>query len=223
MTDHEPYYAAALSWADERVVAERRMRRFAWIVAGVAGAIALLLAIAMLLLVPLKSVQPYVVTVDRQTGAVEMATTVQDGKLSENEAVIQSELANYVRTRETFDATDLASAYRRVQLHSSGPVRTAYIAEMAAGNPNSPLRLLSPGDTVKVKIKSVSLLAAGSGLVRYDTERSSADGRIIDTRAYVSAIAFGFNGRPLRLEDRFDNPLGFVVTRYRRDAEGVTQ
>ena len=72
MTDHETYYAAALSWADERVVAERRMRRFAWIVAGVAGAIALLLAIAMLLLVPLKSVQPYVVTVDRQTGAVEI-------------------------------------------------------------------------------------------------------------------------------------------------------
>ncbi len=223
MTDHETYYAAALSWADERVTAERRMRRFAWIVAGVAGAIALILAIAMLLLVPLKSVQPYVVTVDRQTGAVQLATTVQDGKLSENEAVIQSELANYIRTRETFDATDLATNYRRVQLRSSGGVRNAYIAEMAAGNPGSPLRQLSPGDTVRVKIKSVSLLTAGSGLVRYDTERSSADGRIVDTRAYVSAIAFGFNSRPLRLEDRFDNPLGFVVTRYRRDAEGVTQ
>ena len=223
MTDHEPYYAAALSWADERVTAERRMRRFAWIVASVAGTIALLLAIALLLLVPLKSVQPYVVTVDRQTGAVQMATTVQDGKLSENEAVIQAELAKYVRTRETFDSTDLSTNYRRVQLHSSGPVRNAYIAEMAAANPASPLRQLSPGDTVKVKIKSVSLLAVGSGLVRYDTERSSADGRIVDTRPYVSAIAFGFNSRPLRVEDRFDNPLGFVVTRYRRDSEGVTQ
>lgn len=199
------------------------MRRFAWIVASVAGTIALLLAIALLLLVPLKSVQPYVVTVDRQTGAVQMATTVQDGKLSENEAVIQAELANYVRTRETFDSTDLSTSYRRVQLHSSGPVRNAYIAEMAAANPASPLRQLSPGDTVKVKIKSVSLLAVGSGLVRYDTERSSADGRIVDTRPYVSAIAFGFNSRPLRVEDRFDNPLGFVVTRYRRDSEGVTQ
>ena len=199
------------------------MRRFAWIVAAVAGSIALLLALALLLLVPLKSVQPYVVTVDRQTGAVQLATTVADGKLSENEAVIQAELANYVRTRETFDSTDLSTSYRRVQLHSSGPVRNAYIAEMAAANPASPLRQLSPGDTVKVKIKSVSLLAVGSGLVRYDTERSSADGRIIDTRPYVSAIAFGFNSRPLRAEDRFDNPLGFVVTRYRRDSEGVTQ
>ena len=46
---------------------------------------------------------------------------------------------------------------------------------------------------------------------------------MIETRAFVSALSYGFNGRPLRLEDRFDNPLGFVVTRYRRDAEGATQ
>ena len=40
---------------------------------------------------------------------------------------------------------------------------------------------------------------------------------------YVAAISFGFNGRPLRPSDRFDNPLGFQVTRYRRDAEGLVQ
>ena len=61
------------------------------------------------------------------------------------------------------------------------------------------------------------------GPVRFDAERSAAGGRIIDTRAYVSTLSFGFNNRPLRVEDRFDNPLGFVVTRYRRDAEGATQ
>lgn len=219
--DRETYYAAAATWADERVVAERRMRKFAWTVAAVAGATALLLALALVLLVPLKSVQPYVVTVDRQSGAVEVASTLRNGKLTENESVIQAELANYVRTRETFDATDLAASYRRVQLHSSSDVRSAYVALMAAANPASPLRTLSPGDTIKVRIKSVSLLARGSGLVRFDAERSSADGRIVDTRAYVSAIAFGFSGRPLRLEDRFDNPLGFVATRYRRDSEGA--
>lgn len=223
MTEHDRYFAEAVSWADERVVAERRMRRFAFAVAGAAGTVAMILAVAIMLLVPLKSVQPYVVTVDRQSGAVEVATTLAGGKLTENEAVIQAELANYVRTRETFDATDLATDYRRVQLRSSGDVRRAYVALMAADNPNSPLRSLSPGDTVAIRIKSVSLIGAGSALVRFDAERSAAGGRVSDSRAYVSAISFGFNNRPLRLEDRFDNPLGFVVTRYRRDAEGVTQ
>ena len=223
MTEADQYYASALSWVDERVAAERRMRKIAWGVAGAAGARALVLAITMMLMMPLKSVQPYVVTVDRQTGAVEVATTLKGGKLSENDAVIQAELANYVRTRETFDATDLATSYRRVQLRSSGDVRSAYVAAMAADNPSSPLRALSPGDTVTIRVKSVSMLGAGAGLVRFDAERSAAGGRIVDSRPYVSALSFGFNDRPLRTEDRFENPLGFVVTRYRRDSEGATQ
>ncbi len=223
MTDRDQYFAASQSWADERVIAEQRMRRFAWTVAAGAGAVALLLALALVVLVPLKSVQPYVVTVDRQTGAVEVATTLKGSKLTQNEAVMQAELANYVRTRETFDATDLPVNYRRVQLRSSGEVRSAYIAEMAASNPQSPLQTLSQGDTVKVRIKSVSLVSPGSALVRYDAERAAAGSRILDSKAYVSAISYGFNSRPLRLEDRFDNPLGFVVTRYRRDVEGANQ
>ena len=155
MTESEKYYAAALSWTDERVLAERRMRRIAWGCAAAAGVLSLMLAITVMLMMPLKSIQPYVVTVDRQTGAVQVATTLRDSKLSENDAVIQAELANYVRTRETFDATDLATSYRRVQLRSAGSVRSAYIASMAAGNAASPLHTLSPGDTVAVRIKSV--------------------------------------------------------------------
>ena len=81
----EAYYAAAQSWADERVVAEARTRKLAWTVAAVAGATALLLALALVLLVPLKRTEPYVVTVDRQTGAVQVASTLQNGKLTENE------------------------------------------------------------------------------------------------------------------------------------------
>jgi type IV secretion system protein VirB8 len=223
MTQHDKYYAAAQGWADGQVEAERRGRKLAWTVAAVAGAIALTLALALAMLLPLKTVQPYVLTVDRQSGAVEVATTVANSRLTENEAVIQSQLANYVRVRETFDASDLAENYRRVQLLSSGDVRAAYIAQMAAGNPASPLRALSPGDTLKVRIKSVSLTGPGSALVRYDVDRTVAGGRGVSSIAYVSAISYGFSNKPLRAADRFENPLGFQVTRYRRDAEGLVQ
>lgn len=223
MTEHDKYYATAQGWADGQVEAERRARKLAWTVASVAGAIAVILALALAMLVPLKTVQPYVVTVDRQSGAVEVATTVANSRLTQNEAVIQAQLANYVRVRETFDASDLAENYRRVQLLSSGDVRSSYIAQMAADNPASPLRALSPGDTLKVRIKSVSLTGPGNALVRYDIDRTVAGGRGVSSVAYVSAISFGFSNRPLRAADRFENPLGFQVTRYRRDAEGMQQ
>ncbi|MDB5713579.1 MAG: hypothetical protein JWO15_976 [Sphingomonadales bacterium] len=221
MTDHETYYAAAASWADDRVASEARARRIAWIVAGVATGIALLLALTVVLLLPLKTVEPYVITVDRQTGAVEVATQLSGGHLTQNEAVIQAELANYVRVRETFDASDLSINYRRVQMHSAPDVRAAYVASMAGTNPTSPLRTLARGDMVSIKIKTVSLLGLNTALVRFDASRTTANGRSVSNQAYAAALSFGFSGRPLRLEDRFDNPLGFQVTRYRRDAEGL--
>jgi type IV secretion system protein VirB8 len=194
--------------------------RIAWRVAAGAAAIALLLALALVLLVPLKSVQPYVLTVDRNTGAVEAANTLQNGRLSQNEAVIQAQLAGYVIARETFDATDLAQQYRRVQIMSAPPVARAYVSQMAANNPESPLRTLNRGDTVSIKIRSVSLIADGAGIVRFTATRTPAGSATGEPSNYVAALSFGFNGRPLRAADRYDNPLGFQVTRYRRDAEG---
>lgn len=223
MTDHDKYYATAQGWADERVESERKARKLAWTVAGVAATIALILALALAMLLPLKTVQPYVVTVDKQTGAVEIATTVANGRLTQNEAVIEAQLANYVRVRETFDASDLAENYRRVQLLSGPDVRTAYIASMAAANPASPLHTLSPGDTLAVRMKSVSLTGPSTALVRFDLDRTVAGGRGVSSAPYVSAISFGFSDKPLRAADRFENPLGFQVTRYRRDAEGMVQ
>ncbi|MEY4849670.1 MAG: hypothetical protein RLZZ331_674 [Pseudomonadota bacterium] len=223
MSERDTYYAAARTWADDRVAAAARQTRLAWIVAGAAGGIAALLAIALALLVPLKSVQPYVVTVDRQSGTVEIATTLTDGKLTQNEAVIQAQLASYVRARETFDETDLRLQYALVQRLSAPTVARGYVTAMAAANPESPLRTLNRGDTIAVNVKSVSLVSPGAALVRFDTRHSSLNGGQTSVQSFVAAISFGFANAPLRVEDRFDNPLGFQVTRYRRDIEGMPQ
>lgn len=221
MTDREEYFAAARTWAEGQSAAGSRETRIAWRVAAAAGLVALLLALTLVFMMPLKSVEPYVLTVDRQTGSVEAATSLQSGKLSQNEAVIQAQLAGYVIARETFDSTDLAQQYRRVQMMSSAPVASAYVAQMAANNPASPLNTLNRGDTIRIDIRSVSLIADGAGLVRFTATRSALGTATGQTTNYVSAISFGFNGRALRQADRYDNPLGFQVTRYRRDVEGV--
>lgn len=221
MSDRDQYFAAARTWAEGQVQTSAREVRIAWRVATGAAVIALLLGLALVLLIPLKSVQPYVLTVDRNTGAVEAATTVQDGRLSQNEAVIQAQLAGYVIARETFDSTDLPQQYRRVQIMSAAPVARAYVGQMAANNPESPLNTLNRGDTVSISIRSVSLIADGAGIVRFTATRTPIGSTNGQPSNYVAAISFGFNGRPLRAADRYDNPLGFQVTRYRRDAEGI--
>ncbi|MEO6248162.1 MAG: VirB8/TrbF family protein [Sphingomicrobium sp.] len=221
MSDSEQYFANARSWAEGHSSVVAHETRIAWRVAIGAGVIALILAITLLLLVPLKTVEPYVLTVDRQTGAVEPVNSVRQGSLTQNEAVIQAQLAGYVMARETFDASDLPLQYHRVQILSAPPVARAYVAQMAAANPESPLRTLGQGDILSVRIRSVSLIGDNSGLVRFTTTRKPAGAATGQDVNYVGAISFGFSGRPLRTVDRYDNPLGFQVVRYRRDAEGI--
>ena len=77
--DRDAYYAQATSWSQDVNGALRASRRLAWIVAAGAGAIAVLEAIALVSLAPLKTVVPYTITVDRQTGYIETAQGLRPG------------------------------------------------------------------------------------------------------------------------------------------------
>ncbi len=218
--DREAYYADAASWSQDVNGALRASRTRAWWVAGVALFVAVLQAIALALLVPLKTVVPYTITVDRQTGAAQLARGVDLGALKGNDALTQATLAQYVIARETLDATDLPANYRKVGLWSAGTARSDYLRGMDRSNPASVLTGANAATQIVTTIKSVSLTSPVTALVRFSTDRRDGDGPV--TRSdWAAAVQFGFTGGPLSAEDRLINPLGFQVTRYRRDAESA--
>lgn len=217
----EDYYAEAASWGDEAARGARRSQRVAWIVAGVAAAVALAEALALVALLPLKTVQPYVIAVDRASGQISAPQPLAAGVLTQNQAVAQAALVQYVVARESFDATDLKDNYRKVQLWSGPEARNAYISGMALQNPASPLKLYPPATTVAITVKGVSLLSDSTALVRFDAERRDPGSATGQVTPYTAAITYRFSGEPLSTEARFVNPLGFQVLRYRRDAEAL--
>ncbi len=218
--DRAGYYAAAASWHDDVNGSLRASRRRAWGVAGAAVLVAVLEALALALLMPLKTVVPYTITVDRQTGAAQLARGIDLGPLSQNDALLQSVLAQYVIARETLDATDLAANYRKVGLWSAGQARTDYLRLMDRRNPASPLIGATPASLIQTTIKQVTIMSPTSALVRFTTDRSEAGGAVTRTD-WAAVMQFAFTGGPLRMEDRLINPLGFQVTHYRRDAEAA--
>lgn len=221
LADHKAYYADAASWSQDVHGALRGSRRVAWIVAGMAGFIAVLEAVALASLVPLKTVVPYTITVDRQTGYIETAQTLQPGALAQDVAVTQAFLAQYVLARETFDVGDLQANYRKVTQWSTGAARDNYIRTMAVSNPQSPAKLYPATTVLQTTVKSISILSKGSALVRFETERRDGGALAGERRPYAAVIAFRYTGAPMRMEDRFLNPLGFQVTAYRRDTETI--
>jgi len=217
----DAYYVEAESWANDQQDALRASRRIAWTIASAAALIAVLLAIALVVLMPLKTVEPYTLLVDRNTGFIQALTPLDPARVSGDTALTQSFLVQYVIARESFDIDTVQSNYRKVALWSAESARTTYIAGAQVSNPQSPLALYPRSSVVETRVKSVSPVGRDVAMVRFETQRRDAGGQAERPRAWVAIIRYRYSGEPMSLDDRFVNPLGFQVVRYRRDAEAL--
>lgn len=217
----DAYYGQAESWAHDQQDALRASRKVAWIVASAAAVIAVCEAFALIALAPLKTVVPYTLLVDRHTGFVEALKPLDANTIAPDKALTQSFLVQYVIARESFDYDALQSNYRKTVLWSADPARADYVSSVQYSNPGSPLARFPRTTAVDTRVKSVSPLGAGAALVRFETQRRDAGAQVQPPRAWVAVIRYRFSGEPMTREDRFVNPLGFQVLRYRRDAEAL--
>ncbi|HKT85348.1 MAG TPA: VirB8/TrbF family protein [Novosphingobium sp.] len=223
MSDEElkRYYDEAGSWSADRTQALVASRRLAWILAGVATGVAALEALALAALAPLKTVEPYTLLVDRQTGNVQALKPLEQQAITPDDALVRSFLAQYVMARESFDINSLKGDYRRVALWSAEDARDRYLAAMQASNPVSPLATLPRQALVEAEVRSISSLSADTALVRFATTRTDPGGKRQDAQTWAAVIRYRFSAASMSASDRLLNPLGFQVLRYRRDAEMV--
>ena len=213
------YYKAAESWAEDRSAESARSIRTAWIVAGAAATIAVLEAIAIVAMMPLKTTQPIAVLVDKQTGNVQALDLGSAGAIQPNEALTRSMLAQYVTARENFDINALKDNYRKVALWSAGEARDQYIGLMQATNPASPLAQYPRQAMIRADIRSISVLGPDTVLVRFATTRADPGGQPVPQGVWAAVIKYRFSAAAMSAASRLDNPLGFQVLRYAKSAE----
>ena len=218
----DAYYAEAASWNRDRVQSMRASHRTAWAIAAVAAVIAILEAIALVLLTPLKTVEPYTLMVDRTTGYVQALKPLDKAVIAPDAALTQSFLVQYVIARESFDMATLNANYRKVALFSAGPARTSYLQTMQVSNPQSPLLLYPRNTIVDVRVKSVSPIGSNAALLRFDVTRTDANGHAQPAGSWVAILKYRYSTAAMATEDRFLNPLGFQVTSYRKDPEAIS-
>lgn len=215
----DSYYAEAASWNRDRVLSVRRSQRLYLWIAIVGVTLAVLEAIALVLMMPLKTVEPYTLMVDRTTGYVQALKPLDRNAIAPDAALTQAFLAQYVIGRESFDAATLNANYRKVALMSGGRTRNAYVQSMQPTNPASPLMLYPRSSVIDARVKSVSPIGKDTAMVRFDTVRTDANGQVQPPAAWVAVVRYQYSTAPMSLEDRFVNPLGFQVTSYRRNPE----
>jgi type IV secretion system protein VirB8 len=218
----DQYYENAGSWANERTKSIYASRKVAWIVALIAATVAVLEALAIVFLLPLKTVVPHTLLVDKQTGFVQALDPSQPQKIVPQKALTQSFLVQYVEAREGFDIATVQGQFKKVALWSSGLAKSRYVNAMQATNPESPLAALPRSAVIDVKIRSVSQISDNSALVRFVSVRRDPGATEPPPQNWVAVIKYRYSNAPMTVEDRYVNPLGFEVVDYRKDAETLS-
>jgi len=217
--NRDEYYDKASSWDQEIVAGALKSRKTAWIIASVSLGLAALSLLCLLLLLPLKTFEPYVVSVDRHTGYMEVTKGLSKGLLSEDQAITEANLVRYVSLREQYNPAILKDNYETVALMSGGPALKEHQALWSAQNPDNPSIKLGGNSYIDIKIKSVSFLNENTASVRFLKETSENERQ--KTSHWNAIIAFQYTQKPVRMRERFSNPLGFQVTSYRLNPESL--
>ncbi len=219
----EQYFSDAASWDRDRGLLLRRSERCAWRVAGVSFALLVLAIGALLALMPLKTVKPFVIRVDNTTGVVDVVPEYETSG-SEQELVSRYFLTHYVALRERYFYALAESDYQEIGAFHSPQLNQDWMQLWDANNPQSPVNLYKDGTTVRVQVKSVSFFQRANGLhdlaqVRF-IKFSRAGGTALEQATYwIATIQYAYVKAPEDLKDRAHNPLGFRVVDYRREPE----
>jgi type IV secretion system protein VirB8 len=208
------------TWEADIFGSLRRSRTVAWIIAAIAITVALVSLALVAMLLPLKTFEPYVVTVDKTTGYLEIARPLKQGPLEPAEAITVANVVRYIKARETYDYRMIKENFELAALLSNGPARDDLVRLWATGNPQRPDKVLGRDAAVAVFVKSASFLNVRTIQVRFDTIEKTLEREI--SKHWVATVKFRYTSEPEKNAWRFDNPLGFQAMDYRRDQEAFS-
>lgn len=216
--DLEAYLQEAREWDRDRIAQWQRNARHAWWVAAAAGVCTLGCACALLLLVPLKRVEPFVIRVNDTTGVVDVVP-VYTGHMSLPDSVTRYFLSHYVQVCERFDYATAESDYEECGAFQTAQRNQAWYALWSRSNPLSPLNVHRDGSVVSVQIESVSFFRRAGGLsdlaqVRYLKIEHAASGVQQQITHWIATIQYAYSAPSQDPGVRSWNPLGFKVVQF---------
>jgi type IV secretion system protein VirB8 len=221
------YFREAESWDADRAAQFRRSARAAWWVAGAGWFCAVASALALVLLMPLKRVDPFVVRVDSSTGIVDVVP-VFAGRATQEEAVTRYFLTHYLAVCERFNFATAESDYEECGAFHSAQRNQAWFALWTGTNPQSPLNLHKDGSSVRVQVNSVSFFTRASGLadlaqVRYLKALRQGSGAAESVTHWVASIQYAYGEPAKDPKTRRWNPLGFKIVDFRSEPEVLSE
>ena len=226
--DADAYFRNAVSWDADQGASLGRSVRTAWRVAGAGWVCALTSCAALLVLMPLKRVDPFVIRVDNSTGVVDVVP-VYTGHVPMEDAVTRYFLSHYVAVCERFNFSTAESDYQECGAFNTAQRNQAWYALWNPSNPHSPLNVHKDGSSISVQVESVSFFKRSTGVadlaqVRYvKAERQGGSGPQEHLTHWIATLQYAYAQPAQDARTRRWNPLGFKVLEFTPEPEVLAE
>jgi type IV secretion system protein VirB8 len=220
-SDEKQFYVASRDWEADTLEMRSRSERRAWFVAATASLIAIIAVAGIAMLAPFKQTVPYVLSVDKSTGNIDVVNTLSERSISNQELQEKFWSKRYVTARESYLWTLLQYDYDTVLRLSDQNVARDFAALYEGEDARD--KKYGSGVEMTVKILSITLPPdeTGKAVIRFEKTTKRLEANAIEPpQTFVATLAFKFEPNLFAKEkDLIENPLGFKVTSYRIDSE----
>ena len=189
------------------------------IVAGISVVLNLVLGVAISFLTPLKSVEPYLLMVDKESGNVSIEQPLSKAMPSYGQVIDSHFIGIYINAKESYDWGLAQLNYDTVKAFSieGGSVWNEY--NVFIHSPKSPLAILADKARVIVEINSdpVFDVKTNTAVVRFSKTIYGPDGqpsKSIPKTYWIATLKFEYPNPKLKPAERRLNPLGMKVPSY---------
>ena len=210
-----------LSWETSRLDLIQKSERKAWNIAKLLSCVVFFLCITLCLLMPLKSVEPFVIQTYKSTGLSTILHIANTQDIPVNEMTNKYWLSQYVLAREGYDWQTIDQEYFKVRELSLPKVFEPYASQFGASNKNGLDSTLKDNYRIIVRLNSVVINNDYIATVRFAKVTYDKNANVeTDSKTWTATIAFEyFPDFDVSEERRLVNPFGFKVTSYRVDEE----
>jgi type IV secretion system protein VirB8 len=183
------------------------------------------MAIASRELIPMKSVEPFVVQIDDRSGATEIVQGQSLKEYSANEALIRYFAIQYINSREAYNYHTFVEDRDKVLLMSERDVSRIYRDEISADNPKNPVNVYGATTEKRLYTKNFTFLYKNTSLGESQVQAVMIVQEVSTSKnpsQYVLTVTLTCVFDPQFVqsdEDRVINPLGFKVVAYRADKD----
>lgn len=219
------YFQEAKSWADDiytaTIVSRNRYKIAFFSMAGLSA----LLVLSVCMLIPAQHTE-LVVVHQGNSGYTWISTTKPHEKLPQNWNRTRSEIANYVRARESYDPVLYGYQTKDVDLFNTSEVQSEYEMAQDSHNKLAPINLLADKGYRTVTINNIMLLDDESKNTKNDSHHvnlAQVDfvvkdhffdaNRTVET-PYRAIVSWRYAGVPSSAYQKLKNWDGFKITKY---------